>query len=149
MTTPTLAVPSFYAVEAVELYSEEFDYSVPPPGELPPLPLPGLSDVLMQVGRRALAAVAAIAFSGVLTIPPGGNLPSAVSEPAAHRAGGAAAPGEAMTAMMRAYASSHGDNFDQLVAAAGRFTEGATVSDARLTEDDIHLLVDDDDTSRG
>ena|SRR2546422_3606886 len=75
MTDTSTTTTNFYNMDAREIYAADFDYTVIESAQ----PLPSLRDAL----RSALACTLVVAaVAGILTIPAGGNLPFAVSEPA-------------------------------------------------------------------
>jgi len=76
MTTMTSATTDFYVAEAVEVYAEEFDFTVVHSAE----PLPCLLKVLRSVGAHVLTTAVAAAFTGMLTFSAGIQA-IAVSEP--------------------------------------------------------------------
>lgn len=77
MTTTTKAAQNFYTVEALEIYHEDFDFTVLESAE----PLPSLPKAVRSVCSRALLTVAAVAFTGILTLSAGGKIHIGMSEP--------------------------------------------------------------------
>jgi hypothetical protein len=77
MTTTTIAVQNFYAVEAFEVYHEDFDFTVLESAE----PLPSLMKAVRSACSHAMVTAAAIAFTGILMLPAGSDLRIGMSEP--------------------------------------------------------------------
>jgi hypothetical protein len=106
--------PNFYNARAAEIYHDDFDFTV----QEAAAPLDQLASVVAAATARAARIVATVAFSGVLVIPPGGNLPSDFCHPTATSDVRDRQPPEtsavvAMTALMRARADVAGRVFSR------------------------------------